>query len=161
MKKVKHLIISAMLLGASASAMASDQFLGTLPAGYTGFTSTTSIGSFLDKVYFSLGGESSGSFGVGALNFTVKKAPILNISDLSMTLFNSSNVQLGNGLDFTVNSLAAGDYHLDVAGNTTGIFGGVYAGGIDVSPVPEPGVWSLLLAGFSMIGFMAYRRREM
>jgi hypothetical protein len=30
-----------------------------------------------------------------------------------------------------------------------------------VSPVPELGVWNFLAAGLAMIGFMAFRRRDM
>lgn len=161
MKYIKQLMVSAMLLGASVGAHATDYDLGVLNAGFTGFGANAVSGSFLDKINFALGGDSAGSFGAGPLNFSVGHAPILNISNLSMSLFDSSANHLGSGLDFTLSSLSAGSYYLQVTGVANGAFGGIYAGGIDVSPVPEPGVWSSLMAGLAMLGFMAYRRRQL
>ena len=160
MKRIKKLLVSAMLLGASVGAHANDYYLGNLSAGLNGFGGTFVSGSFLDKLHFTLGSASEGSFGFGALNFTVGGTPILNISNLTLSLFDDNSNSLGSGLDFTVNFLNAGNYYLQASGNANGFSGGVYAGGISLSPVPEPGVWSSLVAGLAMLGFVAYRRRE-
>lgn len=159
--KLKQLILSAIMLAASAGAQATVYDIGTLPAGYTGFGSYSVSGTFLDTINFSLADPAIGGFVAGALNFSVGRKPILNISDLSLSLFDSADNILGSGLDFTINSLDAGNYYLQVSGVTNGLFGGIYAGGINVSPVPESDIWSLLVAGLAMIGFMAFRRRDM
>jgi hypothetical protein len=161
MKFVKHLAVSVMLLGASLGAQAAEYNLGSLNAGLTLFGPNSVIGgSFIDKINFTLTSESNDSFGVGAINFTLGGTPILDISNLSMSLFNSSDVLQNTGLDFTVNSMAAGNYYLQVSGNVNGIAGGLYTGGINVTPVPEPDALSLFMSGLAMLGFMAFRRRE-
>lgn len=161
MKSLVKYLIAAAFVTAGFGANATEYNLGNLPTGYTGFGANFVSGSFLDKINFSLTGESSGSFGAGALNFTVGGAPILNISGLSLALFDSNDNSLASGLDFSLNALSGGNYYLKVSGVANGLGGGVYAGGINVSPVPELDVWSSLTAGLAMLGFMAFRRREM
>jgi len=167
MKTLKKLLAAAMLLGASVGANASvsahvnDYNLGQLSVGYNGFGANFVSGSFLDNLHFTLSSPSEGGFGVGALNFTVGGMPMLNINNLTMSLLDNNSNNLGSGLDFTVNALNAGNYYLQVSGNANGVGGGVYAGGINLSPVPEPSLWSSLVAGLAVIGFMAYRRRTM
>lgn len=156
----KKVAVAGMLLVSAMGAQAADYNLGNLSAGYTNFTYNVASGSFMDKIAFNLTSQSNGSFGAGALNFTVGGVPLLNISGLSLSLFDGSDNQLGNGLDFSINALNGGNYYLKVSGVANGLAGGMYGGGINVSAVPEPGTWTTLLAGLAMFGFMAYRRRQ-
>ena len=164
MKFIKQFLVSVLLLGAAAGAQATDYNLGTLSDGYTNFGPNSVIsGSFIDKISFNLFGSSNDSFGIGALNFALGGTPFLNINNLSMSLFDSKDTFLGNGLDLTVNSLSSGDYYLKITGTATGYAGGLYAGGIysqSTTPVPEPDPLNLLMSGLAMLGFMAYRRRQ-
>lgn len=160
MKFIKQLLVSALLVGASFGAHAADYDLGNLSAGTTEFGEYSVTGSFLDKIAFTLDSDSIGSFGAGPLNFKVAGKDVRHISNLNMSLFNSSNVNLGGGLEFSLSPLAAGNYYLQISGLADGTKGGYYAGAIEISPVPEPGTWTTLLAGLAMFGFMAYRRRE-
>ncbi|HJV61148.1 MAG TPA: FxDxF family PEP-CTERM protein [Albitalea sp.] len=63
----------------------------------------------------------------------------------------------------TFNALASGDYYYQVSGNATGMAGGWYslvsAAGAAVTPVPEPHVASLMLAGLGVLGLVARRRQ--
>lgn len=161
MNVFKKMLVSAMLFVASFGAYATDYNLSVSNVGLTSFGENFVSGSFLDKINFTLSGSSSGSFGVGALNFTVGSMPILNINSLTMSLFDSNSNKLGYGSDFTVNTLGTGNYYLQITGLSNGVNGGLYGGGINMSPVPEPGIWSLLVYGLSIFCFMAYRRREM
>ena len=58
-------------------------------------------------------------------------------------------------------TLGAGSYVLEIRGDVVGTNGGSYAGTLNISPVPEPQEWALLLAGLGLIGFVATRRRTL
>jgi len=161
MRSIKTLLVSSLMLGMSLGSQAADYSLGNISNSSSTFGGNVVTGSFLDKIYFSLDTASDASFGAGALNFTVGGTPFLNVNDLSLNLVDASNNSLqGSGLDFTINPLASGSYYLQVSGIANGLGGGLYAGGISVSAVPEPGFMISLVAGLGVIGFMAYRRRE-
>lgn len=161
MKSIKKLLVAGLLMCGAASAQATDYALGTLVTGENLISpKTVAVGSFLDNISFTLSGLSNDSFGVGALNFSVASTDFYNIVGLNLSLFDSSNASVASGTNFTVNALSAGNYTLQVTGNATGIYGGVYAGGVTVTPVPEPDASTAMLAGLLMLGFMAFRRRD-
>ena len=169
MQNLKNMLVAACLLSASVGANAavmpysSEQDLGILAAGLNPFDNAVS-GSFLDRINFSLAGESNGSFGLGALNFKVGGISILNINGLNLSLFDSDGMLIGydddQEIDFSVPGMHAGDYYLLVNGTANGISGGMYAGAINISPVPEANTMSMLLAGLAMLGLMSIRRRD-
>jgi hypothetical protein len=169
MNFVKKLLVSALLLGAFAGAQANAVYdLGTLNVGKTEFqylvsnaTPSASSISFEDIINFNLLDASSGEFGADPIRLKVGRKLLLNITDMAISLYKQGEApSLGSGLDFTVNTLPAGDYYLRVSGSANGTLGGIYDGEIEISPVPEPATWSLLIAGLTILGFMAYRRRE-
>lgn len=150
-----------MLMGAITAPQAASYHLGALAEGYNDFGPHAVLaGSFLDRIYFTLPANGGGDFGAGPLNFSLRGVPYREIGNMSMSLFGSSNAHLGGGLDFFVNPLGAGNYYLQVTGDATGTAGGLYAGSINMTslPIPEPGIWSSLLAGLAIIGLMAFRR---
>ncbi len=163
MMRLMKFLLSGLLLSASFGVQAVEYNLGSLPDGYTLFGHNIVHGSFLDKVNFNLSAPANTSFGAGALNFSVGGPQFLNIDGLALSLFSESGTLLGNGLNFTVGALGGGNYTLQVSGLANGVYGGLYAGGINVTPVtipvPEPEPWKFLLAGFAMLGLMAFRRR--
>lgn len=57
-------------------------------------------------------------------------------------------------------TLGAGNYVLEVRGDVVGTYGGIYAGLLNISPVPEIAEWAMLLTGLSLVGFVAVRRRR-
>lgn len=59
---------------------------------------------------------------------------------------------------FTALNVPAGVYFLGVNGATAGAGGG-FAGSIDVTPVPEPANWAMLLAGLGLITAFVRRTR--
>ena len=154
---VKFLSSLALAAGlvASAGAGAATYNLGVLPAGVTQFGVYQVSGTFSDTIDFAIGGVSSVSAGVGALNFTLGGSPYMNISNLDLTLYNSHGTDLGSGTDVTLNNLAAGSYYAIVSGKANGVAGGEYGGAISVSPVPESG--SLAGAGIRLPGHDAGR----
>lgn len=54
--------------------------------------------------------------------------------------------------------LAPGNYVLEVAGTVTGDTRGNYAGTLNVSPVPEPETYGMMLAGLALVGVVARRK---
>lgn len=93
---------------------------------------------------------------------------LFNIEGMTVTLFDGTN-GTGNNLygsplgDYhpMSNLLAVGDYSLRVAGTGVGLNGaGMYTWTAVAQPVPEPGEWAMLLAGFGLIGAAARRRRQ-
>lgn len=159
MTLLKKLLVSVMLLGASAGAQAKNHRLVILSPGYNGLVGNFSSGSFLDKLPYTLGNNYVSN--IGALNLTVGGVSASNISGLNFSLFDNNGNILGSGLDFTVNNLHARNFYLQVSGTADGVGGGLFAGGINLSPVPEPGTLNSLLVGLAVIGFMTYRRRSM
>ena len=59
----------------------------------------------------------------------------------------------------TFSSLSAGDYYYQITGTVMGNKGGGYQLFSEVSPVPEPETYAMLMVGLSLVGFMARRRK--
>ena len=58
-------------------------------------------------------------------------------------------------------SLSAGSYTAKVSGMGAGTIGGLYTFSAISAPVPEANTLTLMLAGFGLVGFMSYRRRNL
>ena len=56
------------------------------------------------------------------------------------------------------NLIAGQGYYLAIAGITTGSAGGALNGSIEVTPVPEPETYAMLLAGLGLMGAVVRRR---
>ncbi len=72
----------------------------------------------------------------------------------------SGNNSALNSWDFTPGAayLSGGDYYFRVSGTTAGTMSSTYNFKMDVTPVPEPETYALLLAGLLAVGFMVRRR---
>lgn len=56
--------------------------------------------------------------------------------------------------------LSPGSYVLAVAGTVTGSLSGNYNGTLNVSPVPEPETYGMMLAGLALVGVVARRKAK-
>jgi PEP-CTERM motif len=135
------LFAAAVLAVASASA-----FAQTTPV--VGFAPSS---GFFQSVYnITLTGLSDISGDVDLLGAT---------TGVSVSLFGTTPVPFdGDAADgFSFANLSAGSYQLSFTGfgSGPGAFGGFY----EVSPVPEPETYALMLAGLGIVGFVAARRR--
>ena len=62
---------------------------------------------------------------------------------------------------YPVEALTAGSYGFSVTGNTlTANTGGIYAGTLNVSPVPEPTTYAMLGVGIGLLAFSARRKTD-
>lgn len=166
----KTLVAAVVATTAYSAALASGPgYLGTLDntsvdIGAThGSVSTPFNGAFTDTYTFDLigQGELLGGihstqgmpFGIKSLKISVSGGSLLAPEVFPM--FESTSA-----IDFWVGDLSPGRYTLTVSGK---VFGGKGSYGGDLAalttPVPEPGVWALSLAGLACVGIFASRRR--
>jgi len=97
--------------------------------------------------------------------YDVTGTQYFGIANLQTSLYHAAttNVQIGGlfngGVTATYSGLTPGNYFLQVTGNPTGSMGGVYVGHIfaNVTPVPEPEVWAMMLIGFGLIRYRLSR----
>ncbi|MDX1915195.1 MAG: FxDxF family PEP-CTERM protein [Methylophilus sp.] len=84
----------------------------------------------------------------GAAWGTVATTPILpGVIDLTTVVLNPPS------------ALAAGTYTLQIRGKVSGALSGAYSGVLNVTAVPEPSTYGMLLSGMALVGFMARRRK--
>jgi hypothetical protein len=131
--------------------------------------SFTSAGSYSDCYTFSLSGQANSFGGTITLDPWLNK---LNIAVTSVSLFRAGAL-LGTDTSpfgFSFGSLVGGNseaYTLQVQSKVTGDFGLYrsavgYAGVITTlaAPVPEPTAYAQAVAGFAVVGVVAWRRRR-
>ena len=129
------------------------------------YTGNNAGNTFTDKFAFttSVSGMLSGD--LTSLSGTALNG--LDITDFS--LYNAGGLVLaGTSLStgmidqwtFGSNTLAAGDYWVQVSGSVLSNAAGRYYANIALAPVPEPATYGMLLGGLGLLGFMARRRRQ-
>ena len=127
----------------------------------------TPVGSFED-IYLFVFTEPMGLFTTTVAN---NQLPALAIDQGMVTLYREAgavDVSLGSfGFDGTTGStthgfgsLGSGDYYYQVTGIGAGTRGGFYTISSQVTPVPEPQTYALMLSGLGVVGFLALRRRS-
>lgn len=146
-------------LAVSAGANAATYNLNTLSPGITTVPELVSPGVFTDTIDFTIGSPSVVGTGVGSSTVTIFGTTVLDITGLTLTVFNSSNVKIGGGSDINLGTLGAGNYYAVITGTATGAGGGTYAESFKVSPVPEASTWAMMLVGLGMLGYMSKRRK--
>ena len=150
-------------VGVANAVTSISPFSGNTYAGYSAIFGNNDVSSpFSDAFNFSLPADASGD---GASNVIS-----LSGTNLIFTAFDLFEASLGNivgtitgdtaSLSF-VNGAAPGNYTLTVAGyKTNPALTSSYAGNINISPVPEPEMFGMLMAGLALVGFTARRRKS-
>lgn len=159
-KMIKKMAIAVPLVFSLSSGAANSTVydLGTLNPGNNYSFSTPAAGPVFDLWNFTLGSLSD--LEVDVFGF--------NNPSLTFALLDDSATQIGSSFSVAAASnnfstppfasLVAGTYHI-VALNFTGTnTPGFYGFNLDVTPVPEPETYAMLLAGLGMVGFIARRR---
>lgn len=131
------------------------------PNYYTGFfgNSPLATGAFTDTFTFLpvLSSEAVGNAWLNNLNLGSKG----NLQITSVTLNGTAFNKITNSYwELPDTLLTAGLLTLTVIG-TQGV-GGSYSGGINlqVTPVPEPETYGMMLGGLALLGYMARRRKQ-
>lgn len=158
MQSYKQVLASAALVLVTVNAQATTYDFGPLSTVFFPPHPFEVSGEFIDTFNFTLISTSNTDYSAAPFDISFGSTPLWHISNFSVSLLDNSNAILGSGQSFSIAGLAAGDYHLNIAGNADGLYGGMYAGYINIAAVPEPETYGMMLAGLGLIGFMARRR---
>lgn len=155
-KFLRSMFAAAAISAAAASpASAAIYDLGTLSDNFS-YTNIVyhqpSSSTFSDLFTFTIPESYTADITAFANNLSLFGV-IFNIKDLDLSLD-----QNPGSTSFA--DLASGNYAFDVSGQSNGFLGGFYgiqlAG--NLTPVPEPATYFMLLAGLGLVGMMARRR---
>ncbi|HSI50552.1 MAG TPA: FxDxF family PEP-CTERM protein [Ideonella sp.] len=162
--KLKPLLASLALAGASLASQATTYSLGVLPiapAKPAIAGAVVSPGSFSDWWSFSL--PTSASFASFATTSITLGGTLFDIAGLSLGVYTAigSGYVTGGSTHLSNVGLTAGqNYYLNVTGTATGLFGGSYALIAAAAPVPEPTPLVLLGLGLAVLGWAGRRKSE-
>jgi len=163
--KLKHFAVAIAIVGFSSGALANNVnntiavsggtiFFGALHTDSDPFTDTFDFNNVIGSVLAS------------ASLVTIGFTPAQNVDFTSATLNGVPLSLTPTGVvesAFTLAELGlTGPLQLVVTG-TTGAGGGIfssYSGTVNVTAIPEPGTWALMLTGLSGLGFMARRQNR-
>ncbi|MDR5171771.1 PEP-CTERM sorting domain-containing protein [Methylobacillus flagellatus] len=164
MNFIKAFLASVALIVSASSANAAVTNIGPVTAPYANIETFEANTSFDDVYTFSLTGP--------AADFSVSKIVLSGFYDFSSLTFSVFSGTYGAGaelhsvfvptaeeVEFSLSSLTAGDYYVQIAGTTSGIAGGAYS--FSITPVPEPSSVAMLLIGFAALGAVARRRKTL
>ncbi|MFM9434596.1 hypothetical protein ACFDR9_001655 [Janthinobacterium sp. CG_23.3] len=170
MKMNTKSVLAAMLVaGAGFMAQSAHAAVPTFTQALTLVDSSSDFGhdiagkgtSFVDHFTFNIGTGAELDGGFYANQGRVDGAKITGfnlLNSLGAIVLSGS----GAGGAWTIGSatIASGSYALEVIGSVTGNVHGSYAGTLNVSAVPEPETYGMLLAGLGLVGFAARRKAK-
>lgn len=168
----KRALGAALLAGMAFGANAATYNLGVITVGapptpFNAFHAGMGLDTFSDDFTFSLttAGFTAGSildFSIpGILGAQFTSAQLFSGTPGSGTLVTSA-VGTASSMAFSSVLTPVGSYYLTVNGQVTpGVsLGAAYSGAINVTPVPEPESYAMLLAGLGVMGAIAVRRNK-
>lgn len=171
MKPINLFLASVLLITATAANADSTYNIGVLDAApysvSNPYINNVSISpgssSFVDIYNFSLNNTDFFSGSGTQLTLSFPGYDVLNITNLTLKLFNASNNGWLAGVAGTTqitDILSNGNYYVKVSGTPSGLAGGNYTFAAVAQAVPEPNGWGMLVAGLGMIGLVTLRRRN-
>lgn len=168
MKLINLFLASVLLITATVASANSNYNIGVLDDAtysvsnpYINNVTISPGSSFVDVYNFILNNTNLFSGSGAQLPLSFPGYDVLNISNLTLKLFDASDVWLGvTGTTQISDTLVKGSYHVNISGIANGSAGGNYTFAAVAQPVPEPNGWVMLLAGLGMIGFVTLRRRN-
>ena len=152
--------------GLASTSNLSGQDLGgkTLTPGVYTFNSTAGLTGTLN-----LNDTSNGLFvfqiGSGLTTASFSGVNMIGGSANNVYWNVGSSATLGTGTAFKGNILAQDSISLDNGASILGGSAWAHTGAVTmitntISPVPEPGTWTMMLSGLGFVGFLAYRRKN-
>lgn len=129
------------------------------------FTGGNAGNSFAERYTFTLSSASS----IFADTFSSSGNAKNGLDILGLSLFNADGLVAKGTLlstgktdqwELSTAPLAAGSYFLLVSGTVLSNASGTYTGSLNVSAVPEPATYGMMLGGLALVGALASRRRK-
>lgn len=178
MKLVQTMLALGLAGAMSSAAAVGPGHLGDLVGQNVEiFNSIPGLGTSISDVYsFDIGSVSSEAIATSVkvtLQYGSSSTPVYDISNFAIALRDTDGMQYA--FDDTFNAFGAlelsavlspstlgvpGFYEFVVTGTTAGTAGGIYAGALSATPVPEPKDWLLMLAGIGLVGMMVERAKR-
>ena len=164
--KFKHLALAAAVAAASSGAWAEDYVVSNIDlSSSTAFFGVTHFqaAAFTDTFNF-VNGPSFADATASLVTTALKGLQNVDFSSATLngnalSFSPTGAVEFGSG---AFNGLTGTSFQLIVMGTVSGVGGGKgasYAGTLNVTPVPEPETYALMLAGLGVMGFIAMRRK--
>ena len=173
MRKSLLFTATAALLAAAGSAYAEVHPLGIIsPVNGESFEAVVEKGEFVDFFKFTLASDvRSASFAIldsfGSNRWDVNFNSLALYSNTDGSLYSGDEALVtatygdtGKGMFFDFGALSAGKYFLMASGEGLGTRGGKYDVFINVTAVPEPESFAMMLAGLGLMGTIARRRNK-
>ena len=148
-------------VGWGAPAAEGNQVLDLVGFGATGGIASTSFATTINTKYF-FGFAYANNLGFPGASASYNVYDASNTSLLGGTVTHSSS-QTGNlNWNFVTGTFIADSTtsNLQFTEIVGGNNGGILLDAVEVSAVPEPSTWAMLIVGFLGVGFMAYRRNN-
>jgi hypothetical protein len=148
-------------VGWGAPAAEGNQVLDLVGYGATGGIASTSFATTIGTKYF-FGFAYANNLGFPGASASYNVFDASNNSLLGGTVSHSTSVTGNLNWNFVTSSFVADSTTSNL--QFTEILGGNNAGilldAVEVSAVPEPSTWAMMILGFLGVGFMAYRRNN-
>lgn len=173
-----HKLIAALTLAsatlASPALLAAD--ISTAPQALSlvddsaffgdAFAGSNSGNTFSDQFTFTVSGT---PVSLDAIVSSISRTASTGLDITGLALYTGAGTLVSSGTSLqsgaidvwtlSGDSLAAGNYYVQVSGSLISATSGAFGGAAMLAPVPEPVTYGMLLAGLGLVGFMARRRK--
>lgn len=141
------------------------QFLDNTTDFGASFTNNQMGNTFADKFTFSIGQDNVVESYLSSISSSSKNG--LDITDFSIHAAGGSLIAQGSqdesgAIDlWTIYgvTLKPGSYYLQVSGSVVSNTGGSFGANVNLTPVPEPETYGMMLGGLAVLGALARRRQ--
>ncbi|HZV67520.1 MAG TPA: FxDxF family PEP-CTERM protein [Telluria sp.] len=177
MKNSKSLMAAMVFATASLGSTAFAADISTAPQALTfvdtsaffgdAFAMNNASNTFADHFTFAVTGTAPTN--LDAIVSSISRSADTGLDITGLSLFNAGGTLVSSGASLqsgTIDvwtlksdSLAAGNYYVQVSGTMAGTTSGAFGGAIMLAPVPEPETYGMMLAGLGLVGFLARRRK--
>lgn len=160
--KFKQLALAVAVALSSASAMAANQTFNVTNPGTQSFNQGHTAGVFSDTFTFNYPG--SGDLSASLISIGLKAFDIdftsVTLNSVALQIVNDVAPLSNTSLAYTIADLInqPGPATLVVSGISGAT--GSYGGNFNVAAVPEPETYALMMAGLSLVGFAARRKKQ-
>ena len=170
MHAIKRVCSAILLSGAALVAQAGDASHPSAPLvlvdGSAHFGATFAAGNMGNNFSDHFSFDTTGVNGIDALVSSISRTAVTGLDITGFALYGSSGLiasgnQLGTGAidlwSLSVNNLGPGSYYVQVTGHLVSSTAASYGANINLTPVPEPTTYVLLLCGLGLLGALAIR----